>query len=211
LRRQVPVILTTITALVVFLGLILFKLDQLQVVSKIDRMRQFMTAVMMFIGMVNLFRVHGAAIRRRDRTWVFSVWLLAVMVLYAAFGMAVGNKNQTYRWLYDALVVPINGTMFALVAFYITSASFKAFRAKTAEAALMMVCAVWVMIANVPIGDFLWPSTGWLGGMAGIGSWIVSVPNSAVSRAVGVGIFLGGFATNLRVFLGIERRHLGSV
>jgi len=172
-------------------------------------MRQFMAAVMMFMGMANMTRVHGSAIRKRDRNWMFSVWLLVIMFAYAIFGMAVGNKNATYRWIYDAFIPPINSTMYAMVAFYLTSASYKAFRAKTLDAALMMACAVWVMLSNVPVGDMLWSSESWLGGMAGVRDWIVSVPNSAVSRGIAVGTFLGGFATQLRVFLGIERRHLG--
>ena len=210
MKRQVPAILTTVVALVVFLSLVLFSLDQAQVYPKIDRMRQFMTAVMMFMGVANLLRVHGNIISKKSNNWVFSAWLLLVMFVYMIFGMFSGNKNQTYRWFYDAILVPVNGTMYALVAFYLTSASYKAFRARSVEAAIMMVTAAWVMLSNVPIGDLLWPSTAALGGMAGVRDWIVSVPNSAVSRAIAVGIFLGGFASNLRIFLGLEKRHLGA-
>lgn len=155
-------------------------------------------------------RVHGSIIVKRERNWTLSVWLLTVMFIYMVFGMSVGNKNETYRWFYDAIIVPVNGTMYALVAFYLTSASYKAFRARTAEAAIMMVRAAWVMLSNVPIGDLIFPSTSFLGGMAGIRYWIVAVPNSAVSRAIAVGTFLGGFASYLRIFLGLEKRHLGA-
>jgi hypothetical protein len=162
------------------------------------------------MGVANLLRVHGSIIVKRERNWTLSVWLLTVMFIYMVFGMSVGNKNETYRWFYDAIIVPVNGTMYALVAFYLTSASYKAFRARTAEAAIMMVCAAWVMLSNVPIGDLIFPSTSFLGGMAGIRDWIVAVPNSAVSRAIAVGTFLGGFASYLRIFLGLEKRHLGA-
>lgn len=210
MKKQVPAVVTTIIALVVFVSVTSFSLVEAGVFSKIDRMRQFMTAVMMFMGVANLLRVHSNIIARKERNWVFSSWLLVVMFVYMIFGMTVGNKNDTYRWFYDAIIAPVNATMYALVAFYLTSASYKAFRAKTAEAAIMMVCAAWVMLSNVPIGDFIYPSTAWLGGMAGVRDWIVAVPNSAVSRAIGVGTFLGGFASYLRVFLGLEKRHLGA-
>lgn len=210
MKREIPSLITTVMTLVVFASLVLFRLDQLKVYSRIDRMIQYMTAVMMFMGMMNLFRVHTENIRRKRPNWVFSIWLLLVMVSYAAFGMIVGNKNVTYRWLYDALITPIQSTMFATVAFYIVSASYKAFRVKNFEAGLMMVCAIWVMLANVPVGDLIWSPKSFLGGMAGVRDWIVGIPNAAVSRAIGVGTFLGAFATNLRIFLGLERRHLGS-
>lgn len=209
MKRQVPAIITTVTGTIVFLSIILFKTDAAGWPGQFDRMRQFMAAVMMFMGMANMMRVHGSVIRKKDRNWMFSAWLLVIMFAYAIFGMAVGNKNETYRWFYNAFIPPINSTMYAMVAFYLTSASYKAFRAKTLDAALMMACAVWVMLSNVPVGDMLWSSESWLGGMAGVRDWIVSVPNSAVSRGIAVGSFLGGFATQLRVFLGIERRHLG--
>ncbi len=196
--------------MIVFLSLVLASLVQAQVQPKIDRMRQFMTAVMMFMGIANLLRVHGNVVSKKETNWMFSAWLIVVMFAYMIFGMAVGNKNATYRWFYDGIIAPVNATMYALVAFYLTSASFKAFRARTVEAAIMMVCAAWVMLSNVPIGDLIYPSTAWLGGMAGVRDWIVGVPNSAVSRAIGVGIFLGGFASNLRIFLGLEKRHLGA-
>jgi cell division protein FtsW (lipid II flippase) len=80
-------------------------------------MRQFMAAVMMFMGMANMMRVHGSAIRKKDRNWMFSAWLLVIMFAYAIFGMAVGNKNETYRWFYNAFIPPINSTMYAMVAF----------------------------------------------------------------------------------------------
>ena len=139
MKRQLPLILTTVMAIIVFVSVISFKLTEMKVQSNIDRMRQFMTAVMMFMGVANLLRVHGSVIRKKERNWAFSSWLLVIMFLYMIFGMAVGNKNETYRWFYDAIIVPVNGTMFSLVAFYLTSASYKAFRARTVEAAIAAI------------------------------------------------------------------------
>ncbi len=208
MRRNVPVILTTVTAVIVFFSIVLFKTADVWP-GRFDRMQQFMAAVMMFMGMANMTRVHGNVVLKKDRNWIFSAWLLLVMYVYAIFGMSVGNTNDTYRWFYNAFIPPVNATMYSMVAFYVTSASYKAFRARTVDAALMMACAVWVMISNVPIGDKLWGSESWLGGMAGVRDWIVSIPNSAVSRGISVGSTLGAFATQLRILLGLERRHLG--
>ncbi len=210
MKRQAPAIITTVLALIVFLSVVIFPLEQAGVYKKIDRMKQFMTAVMMFMGVANLSRVHGSVISKKSANWVFSSWLLLVMVVYMVFGMVVGNKNETYRWFYDAIIAPVNSTVFALVAFYLTSASFKAFRVRSPEACIMMVTAAWVMLSNVPLGDFIWSAEGALGGMAGVRDWIVAVPNSAVARAIAVGTFLGAFASNLRIFLGLEKRHLGA-
>jgi hypothetical protein len=68
LKRQVPIIMTTVTATIVFLSIILFKTDAAGWPGQFDRMRQFMAAVMMFMGMANMTRVHGSAIRKRIGT-----------------------------------------------------------------------------------------------------------------------------------------------
>lgn len=209
MKQQVPAILTTVMAIVMFLVIMLQPLQEMGAEASINRWFQMMGTVALFMGIWNLTRMHMSTIKKKRTNWLFSIWLLIVMYGYMILGMTQGNQNTIYRWFYDALIVPISSTMFATVAFYIVSGAYRAFRVRNSEAAIMMICAVWVMLANVPIGDFIWSSQGWLGGMQGVANWLANVPNSAVSRAISVGTFFGAMATQLRIFLGIERRHLG--
>ena len=112
----------------------------------------------------------------------------------------------SYKWIFDYLYIPLTSTMFALLAFYIASAGFRAFRARNAEATLLLLAAALVMFASVPIGE----------GVPGIGpylvalkNWILDVPNIAARRAIFIGAALGAISTGLRVILGLERSHLG--
>jgi hypothetical protein len=94
--------------------------------------------------------------------------------------------------------------MFALLAFFIASAAFRAFRARNAEAALLLGAAILIMLGRVPIGRAMSDV------LPQISDWILSVPNNAGRRAIMMGAALGAIATSLRVILGLERSHLGS-
>ena len=118
--------------------------------------------------------------------------------------MKWGLEGRVFTWLYDHVFDPCNSTMFALLAFFIASAAFRAFRARNVEAALLLGAAILVMLGRVPIGSLLSESFPY------ISDWLVDVPNNAGRRAIMMGAALGAVATSLRVILGLERSHLGS-
>ncbi len=169
----------------------------------------FMGVAGMFLGVLNVTRVQVNAIKRRRENWVFNVWLLICLYLYGAYGLWKSNTDETYRWIYNCVFTPLDASMFSILAFFIASAAYRAFRVRNLESILLMAVGLIVMLANVPIGDMIWGPDAWLGGLMGVKSWILKVPNAAAVRGIQLGIFLGAMATNWRVFLGIERRHLG--
>ena len=93
--------------------------------------------------------------------------------------------------------------MFALLAFYIASASFRAFRARNVEAALLLIAAILIMIGKVPLGETVWS------GFTDLQQWIQDFPNTAAKRAIMIGVGLGMASTVLKLMLGIERAYLG--
>jgi hypothetical protein len=117
--------------------------------------------------------------------------------------MLWGPTGRVFTWLYDHVFAPSNATMFALLAFFIASAAFRAFRARNAEAALLLGAAILIMVGRVPLGRALSPA------FPAIADWIVDIPNNAGRRAIMMGAALGAIATSLRVILGLERSHLG--
>ena len=71
-------------------------------------------------------------------------------------GVPFGPQNTVFEWLYTNIQVPMDATMFSLLAFFIASAAFRAFRARTFEASLLLITALIVMMGNVPVGDLIW-------------------------------------------------------
>lgn len=166
----------------------------------------------LFMGLINLTRVHGNTIRRRRENWIYSVWLLIVLYGYAILGLFFGGmESKPFTWIYDAVIVPLDSTMFSLLAFFIASAAYRAFRIRNVESVIMMVVAFIVMLGNVSLGEVLWSSEAFLGGFKGLKDWFLATPNAASQRAIGIGVFLGSYAAILRVALGLEKRYLGGI
>lgn len=127
-----------------------------------------------------------------------------VVTVRADLVMQWGKSGRVYTWFYDHVFDPCNSTMFALLAFFIASAAFRAFRARNTEAALLLGAAILVMIGRAPVGGYIsdfFPD---------LSTWILDIPNNAGRRAIMMGAALGGIVTGLRVILGIERSHLGA-
>ncbi len=180
--------------------------------SRISFSVTFMYCMGLFMGLINLTRVHGNTIRRRRENWIYSVWLLIVLYGYAILGLFFGGmESKPFTWIYDAVIVPLDSTMFSLLAFFIASAAYRAFRIRNVESVIMMVVAFIVMLGNVSLGEVLWSSEAFLGGFKGLKDWFLATPNAASQRAIGIGIFLGAFAAILRVALGLEKRYLGGI
>jgi hypothetical protein len=93
--------------------------------------------------------------------------------------------------------------MFSLLAFFVASAAFRAFRASNWRATLLLTSAFLVMLGQVPIGAMIWDKIP----LAKV--WLMSIPNTAGQRAVMIGAAMGVVATSLRMIFGIERSYLG--
>ncbi len=114
-----------------------------------------------------------------------------------------GGEGKGYVWLYDHVYNPAQATMFSILAFMIASAAYRTFRARTWEAAVLLVAAGLVMFGRVPlsglVSDFF-PS---------FADWIMANPQMAAKRGILLGVSLGSIATSLRIIFGIERAYLG--
>jgi len=100
--------------------------------------------------------------------------------------------------------------MFAMLAFYVASASYRAFRARNFQASLLLVSAFLVLSGRVLFDEIIFsflPADWKI--LSTISDFIMQVLNTAGQRAILIGIALGTVSTSLRIILGIERSYLG--
>ena len=180
-------------------------------VAEVQQWGLIVVAFTYVLGMVNVAQVHGRKVSRRERDWPYSLVLIVSLVGMAALGIFGDHQSpgSLFIWLYDTIYDPLAATMFALLAFFITSAAYRAFRARSTEAVLLLSAAILVMLGQIPVGAAIWGPDSFLGGFPGIKDWIMDVPNLAGKRAILMGAALGAISTGIRVILGLERAHLG--
>jgi hypothetical protein len=157
----------------------------------------------MALGLWSLFRVSLAKIQTKAPTWGYNIitlaGLFAMLILGPAYGIQEGKPFMRLFWY---IYTPIQASMFSLLAFYVASAAYRAFRARTLLATILLVTAIIIMLRLIPLGP--------LSGLnQTVASWILTVPNMAAKRAIAMGVGLGGIATALKVVLGIERSYMG--
>lgn len=176
-----------------------------------------------FLGGGNLLRVHLMKVSQRRRDWVYSIVTLlgfALMLWAGLFkiwneggmGASVTAEGSLFGMIFDSVLIPLQSTMYALLSFFIASASYRAFRAKNREATILLVAAFIILLGRTAFGTML---TAWIPDsmsalqIPNLAIWIMNGPNLAGQRAILIGIGLGVVSMSLRIILGVERTYLG--
>ncbi len=157
------------------------------------------------LGIYSMVHMQMIKVKRKSPGWGYSV--VSLISLFTMLGLGYTEdclKSGTFFMkLFEFVYIPIQATMFSLLAFYIASAAYRAFRARNAMATIVLLSAGVVMIGRVPIGEAIHPFVPWLA------DWVMKVPNMAAQRAILIGLGLGATSTAIKIVLGIERSYMG--
>jgi hypothetical protein len=203
MRTQIPLLICAIAG--IFMAVQYFIPATLPVYDRMNDYLQIVYAFSIVLGVVSVIHRHGGRLKSRGKDWPYS---LAVVV--CMFGMIIaglwGGKTRPspeslFQDLFGAVLLPVQATMFALLAFYLASAAFRSFRVRSTDAVILLVAAVLVMIGRLDDAGSL--------GIPQISKWILNGPNLVAKRAILIGVGLGMVSTALKVVLGIERSYLG--
>ena len=182
-----------IAAFAVFLGALnLLKLQFLKVLKQQSGWQYSAIAILsFFFAFVIGFFVRGAYFvgeevyfsQRAAEQAVISLGTSEVVVP-VDWGAHVQTDGSLFQWMFKYIFSPLSATMFALLAFFVASASFRAFRARNFEASLLLVAGIIIMLGRVPIGSL-------------ISSWTIMY---ILAFSVGVGI--NSYAKSRNVMFG---------
>ncbi|NQU06750.1 MAG: hypothetical protein HQ568_11700 [Calditrichaeota bacterium] len=223
MRREIPLFITFITGTLLIVAMFIPREPFTSLDHQLSVWFDIIAVFAFVLGGGNLIRVHIDKITRNHKDKIYSYvtligFLGTLTIGLLKFGGDPGLKGNYiaqgtwFKFIYDAFFVPLGATMFSLLAFFVASASYRAFRAKTREATILLLAAFIILVGRTPLGHYL---TYWLPEplqflhIPNLSSWILSVPNLAGQRAIMIGIALGIIATSLKLILGIERSYLG--
>jgi hypothetical protein len=182
----------------------------LQAVS--DQLLAYITAILtagFAIGVINLIRVHTIRVKRKQATWKYSVILLVFLFGMALFSViaspfaldpqatvipasVIAFSTPIWNFLYYKMLVNINSSIFSLLAFFIASAAYRAFKARSLESTILLAAGLLVIVGQAPLADLVWP------GFGIIRDWILAFPNTAGQRGILIGAALGILAFSMR-------------
>ncbi|MCD6335121.1 MAG: hypothetical protein J7M27_07305 [Candidatus Latescibacteria bacterium] len=204
MRRQIPLLITFVTGMLMIVAYFIPHHPFGGLRELFNQWAIVIAAFALILGVLNLIKVNAVKIQRKRPGWGYSAVLLIAFTVTTITGLFWGMDRETvFDFIFRNMYVPLGATMFSLLAFFVASASYRAFRARTTEAALLLVAATFVMLGRVPLGSYIWTK------FPALANWIMDFPNMAGQRAIMIGIALGTVSMSLRIILGIERSYLG--
>jgi hypothetical protein len=221
MKREIPLTITFVVGFVFLIAYFIPHWPFNQFENWFNDWFSIIGAFAIWLGALNLIKISLMKISRK-KDILHSLLIILSFLLIVFFGFFDGirglyadpvysfrDAGTGFNWLYEWVYSSLSATMFALLAFFVASASYRAFRARNLEATILLLAGFFVMLGRVPVGDLI---SGWLPQayqLSQWANWIMSILNVAGQRAIMIGIALGLVSTSLRILLGLERAYLG--
>lgn len=192
-----------------------------------------LTSFLVGLGIYSLLRVHIKRLVGFKTDWFFSFTLLLSMAAMIIFGYADWIQRQDAvrgpllesqaNWgltqyvrdfLFEGLLQQMDAAMFSIIAFYILSAAYRAFRIRSIEATILLATALIVMISLMGAvangyDDFVKNQAGdgfFLNfQLRTIAAWLKDTFQTSSIRGIQFGVGIGALAMGLRLWLSLER------
>lgn len=156
------------------------------------------------IGIINLIFVHMEKFRTRQAGGLYSALLVLSLIFTTGFGLLLGPENQFMRLVMDAIIVPVESALMAILVITLIYASIRLLRRRVDLMSVIFLAVsivVLILIMPTPIGQ--------LPGAQQLLDFINTFSRGG-ARGLLLGIALGTLLTGLRVLFGIDRPYGGN-
>lgn len=169
-KRQIPILIVTLIGSITLFGWFIDQPNIKEFVSD-DATQWFdiLASFAIILGALNLIKLQVQKVLYQKPGWIYSVvailgFIFAIIAGFfvkgvddsvAQWGAHVTTEGTLFKWMFDYLFTPMSATMFSLLAFFVASASYRAFRIRNFEATLLLVSGIIIMVGRVPIGSVI--------------------------------------------------------
>ena len=169
-KRQIPILIVTLVGSITLFGWFIDQPNIKEFVSD-DATQWFdiLASFAIILGALNLIKLQVQKVLYQKPGWIYSVvailgFIFAIIAGFfvkgvddsvAQWGAHVTTEGTLFKWMFDYLFTPMSATMFSLLAFFVASASYRAFRIRNFEATLLLVSGIIIMVVRVPIGSVI--------------------------------------------------------
>ena len=169
-KRQIPILIVAVVGAITLFG---WFIDQPNIQSFVDddatQWYDILASFAIILGALNLMKLQIQKVVRKKKGWPYSLiaiggFIFAITAGFivkgvddsvAVWGAHVTTEGTVFKWMFDYMFTPMSATMFSLLAFFVASASYRAFRIRYFEATLLLVAGIIIMIGRVPIGSLI--------------------------------------------------------
>ena len=205
MKREIPILITLVAGVFCLIGFFVPHPWIRNGYQDLQNWALILVGLTYVLGVANVLRVNVDNIQRRHTDWPYKIVLVIGLAVMIVIGFRAGDAfldpSSNFTWMYRNFYTPMSATMFSLLAFFIASAAFRAFRIRSTEALLLAIAAFILMIGRVPIGNLIHPV------VPEVADWLMEVPQNAAKRGILIGAALGVMATGIRLILGIEKTY----
>ena len=157
------------------------------------------------VGIFNLIAVQMEKIRMGQKGGIYGVLLVISLILTFGLGLIFGPENQYMRLAVDAIIVPVEASLMAILAVTLIYASIRLLRHRVdVTSVLFLAVAVIFLIAIMPTP---------FGALDALQQFIIQIAgmfSRGGARGLLIGIALGTLLTGLRVLFGVDRPYGGN-
>ena len=166
MRRQIPLLITFVVGMVMLCEAFIPHPPFDQLNESLSITFDVLAAFAFVLGGGNLAKIHLAKISRSEPGWGYSAVTMGGFFTMLAIGLfkvggpaglkhALEAKGTWFQAAYDYCFLPLSATTFSLLAFFVASASYRAFRAKNREATLLLFAALIILLGRTLVGATL--------------------------------------------------------
>lgn len=156
------------------------------------------------VGIFNLVAVQMERIRTKQKGSSYGAILVLALIVTFGLGLLFGPDSSIMRISFDAIIVPVEATLMAILAVTLIYASVRLLRRRAdVMSVLFLVVALLSLLALMPTPIGPVP-------MDQVISQFVGMFSRGGARGLLIGIALGTLLTGLRVLFGADRPYGGN-